>query len=134
MSRNHTLSRLLEMALPYSITHDGYLDVFFVSGTRLQGFSDSDKPTNRLYQNDGHGHFIDVTKSSGLIQTGWGQGVCVGDYDNDGFDDLLVTYLGPKRALSEQRRRHLHKCDRSSGTQKRDESLGHRLLFSGLRP
>jgi len=65
-----------------------------VSGTRLQGFSDSDKPTNRLYQNDGHGHFIDVTKSSGLIQTGWGQGVCVGDYDNDGFDDLLVTYLG----------------------------------------
>ena len=78
----------------FDYNNDGYLDAFFVSGTRLQSFSDSDKPTNRLYRNDGHGRFIDVTESAGLIQTGWGQGVCVGDYDNDGFDDMLVTYLG----------------------------------------
>ncbi len=65
--------------------NDGFLDAFIVSG---QGGS------NRLYHNDGHGHFTDVTAATGLLSKGWGQGVCAGDYDNDGYIDLFVTYWG----------------------------------------
>jgi hypothetical protein len=53
-----------------------------------------ENPTNRLYRNNRDGTFTDVTAKAGLLRGGWGQGVCVGDYDNDGFDDLFVTYWG----------------------------------------
>ena len=49
---------------------------------------------SRLYKNNRDGTFTDVTLKSGLARTGWGQGCCIGDYDNDGLDDLLVTYWG----------------------------------------
>jgi len=65
--------------------NDGFLDVFIISGPG---------GTNRMYHNDGHGHFTDVTRQVGLERTGWGQAVCAGDYDNDGFTDLFVTYWG----------------------------------------
>jgi enediyne biosynthesis protein E4 len=78
--------------------NDGWLDVFLVNGTRLDGLPPGQTPTNRLYRNDGKGAFRDVTQQAGLTRTGWGQGVCVGDYDNDGNDDLFVSYYG-KNAL-----------------------------------
>jgi enediyne biosynthesis protein E4 len=65
--------------------NDGFPDLFIVSGPG---------GSNRLYHNDQKGHFVDVTEEMGLTHTGWGQGVCVGDYDNDGFVDLFVTYWG----------------------------------------
>lgn len=68
--------------------NDGFADIFVVSG---QGGS------NRMYHNGGNGHFTDVTAQLGLTSSGWGQGVCAGDYDNDGFTDLLVTYWGQNR-------------------------------------
>src|SRR5438094_5920046 len=72
--------------------NDGWLDVFIPSGVRL---SDTPEGTsNRLYKNNRDGTFTDVTKESGLLKTGWAGGVCVGDYNNDGFDDLFVTYWG----------------------------------------
>ena len=74
--------------------NDGWLDLFFVNGTRLNGFPKGTEPTTHLYKNNRSGGFTDVTKSSGLSRTGWGQSVCVGDYDNDGFDDLFITYFG----------------------------------------
>ncbi len=73
--------------------HDGWLDLFQVNGTRLESIP-GEQPTNHLYRNNRNGTFTDVTDKAGLRRTGWGQGVCIGDYDNDGVDDLFVTYYG----------------------------------------
>jgi hypothetical protein len=73
---------------------DGWPDIFIVNGTKLEGFPTGQAPTNHLYRNNHDGTFTDVTQKSGLAHTGWGQGVCVGDYDNDGHLDLYVTYYG----------------------------------------
>jgi hypothetical protein len=65
-----------------------------VNGSRLEGFPKGDAPTNRLYRNVGEGRFEDVTRAANLAHSGWGSGVCVADFDNDGFDDMYVTYWG----------------------------------------
>jgi enediyne biosynthesis protein E4 len=79
----------------YDYDNDGWLDVFLVNGWRLEGFAKGQEPHCRLFKNNRDGTFTDVTKGSGLeIRTGWGQACCVGDYDNDGNDDLFVTYYG----------------------------------------
>jgi hypothetical protein len=79
----------------YDYDHDGWLDIFLVNGTRMDTvWSKEDTPVNRLYKNNRDGTFTDVTVKAGLARTGWGQGCCVGDYNNDGLDDLLVTYWG----------------------------------------
>ena len=70
---------------------DGRNDIFIANGTRLNATSPSPP---QLYHNDGNGHFHDVAQSAGLTFTGWGQAVCVGDFDNDGHPDVLVTYYG----------------------------------------
>jgi hypothetical protein len=72
--------------------NDGWLDIFLLSGTRLEG--PPNDCTNRLYKNNRNGTFTDVTEKAGLVRTGWSSAVCVGDFDNDGFDDLFVTYWG----------------------------------------
>jgi enediyne biosynthesis protein E4 len=72
--------------------NDGWVDVFVLSGTRLDGAPPG--TTNRLYKNNRDGTFIDVTAKAGLEQTGWASAVTIGDYDNDGFDDLFITYYG----------------------------------------
>ena len=77
--------------------NDGRLDVFLVNGTTLEGPAKGQESTNHLYRNKGDGRFEDVTVKAGLAQGGWGQGVCAGDYDNDGFVDLAVTYWGQNR-------------------------------------
>ena len=76
------------------IDNDGLLDVFLPNGTTLDGDGEGAASTNRLYRNLGGMKFQDVTDKSGLRKVGWGQGVCVSDYDNDGWRDLFVTYYG----------------------------------------
>ena len=78
----------------YDYDNDGWLDIFLVNGTRLEGFPPDQAPTNRLFKNNRDGTFADVTAKAGLIHSGWGQGVCIGDYDNDGYEDLFVAYFG----------------------------------------
>src|SRR2546423_1847249 len=78
----------------YDYDNDGWLDIFLVNGSRLEGFPPGKEPTSHLFKNNRDGTFTDVTAKAGLAHSGWGQGVCIGDYDNDGFDDLFVTYYG----------------------------------------
>jgi hypothetical protein len=75
--------------------NDGWLDIFFVNGTRFQTEQlTGPKPVSRLYKNNRDGTFTDVTLKAGVARTGWGQGVCAGDYNNDGNEDLFVSYWG----------------------------------------
>ncbi len=74
----------------FDYDHDGWLDILLLNGTTLEGSTAS----NRLYKNNRDGTFTDVTAKAGLERTGWASGVCVGDYNNDGFDDLFITYWG----------------------------------------
>ena len=76
----------------FDYDNDGWLDIFVLCGTRF----DSVPPgtTNRLYKNNRDGTFTDVTVAAGLVRSGWASAVTVGDYNNDGFEDLFVTYYG----------------------------------------
>lgn len=75
--------------------NDGWLDIFFVNGTRFEsGQAAGARPISRLYKNNRDGTFTDVTLKAGVGRTGWGQGVCSGDFNNDGVEDLFVTYWG----------------------------------------
>ncbi len=78
----------------YDYDNDGWLDIFLVNGTRLEGYPSGQEPVNHLFKNNRDGTFTDVTLKAGLAHSGWGQGVCIGDYDNDGYEDLFVTYFG----------------------------------------
>jgi enediyne biosynthesis protein E4 len=78
----------------FDYDNDGWLDIFMVNGTRFGNLPAGPPPSNFLFRNNRDGAFTDVTREAGLVRTGWGQGCCVGDYDNDGFDDLFVTYWG----------------------------------------
>jgi len=78
----------------YDYDNDGWLDIFVVNGTRLEGFPKGQEPICHLYKNNRDGTFTDVTLKAGVGRSGWGQGCCIGDYDNDGWDDLFVTYYG----------------------------------------
>jgi enediyne biosynthesis protein E4 len=74
--------------------NDGWPDIFLVNGTTLEGFPAGQEPTSHLYHNNHDGTFTDVTRKAGVALKGWGQGICAGDYDNDGFIDLFVTFWG----------------------------------------
>jgi hypothetical protein len=87
----------------FDYDNDGWPDIFVVNGTTLEGFPPGKGPTNHLYRNKHDGTFADVTAQAGLIATGWGQAVCVGDYDNDGWEDLYVTYYGKNRLYHNQK-------------------------------
>ncbi len=82
----------------YDFDHDGWLDIYLTNGDRLGTEWPAGKaPTAHLYKNNRDGTFTDVTERSGLGVTGWQTGVCVGDYNNDGLDDLFCTFWGHNR-------------------------------------
>src|SRR5690348_1594384 len=74
----------------FDYDNDGWPDIFIVNGTTLGAQPGTPAPTNHLFHNNHDGTFTDVTDKAGLRAAGWGQGVCAGDYDNDGFDDPYV--------------------------------------------
>jgi hypothetical protein len=78
----------------FDFDNDGLIDVLLVNATTMDGQGRGAKSTSHLYRNLGKLRFEDVTEKAGLAKVGWGQGVCVGDYDNDGNADVFVTYYG----------------------------------------
>jgi hypothetical protein len=84
-------------AAAFDYDGDGWMDLFLVNGTTLEGFPKGKEPTSHLYRNRRDGTFEDVTLKAGLALVGWGQGACAGDYDNDGHEDLFVTFWGSNR-------------------------------------
>ena len=79
----------------FDYDNDGWIDIFILGGRTLGGTPPGSG--NRLYHNNRDGTFSDVTEKSRLADPGWAVGVCVGDYDNDGFEDLFLTYYGHNR-------------------------------------
>jgi hypothetical protein len=78
----------------FDYNNDGAMDVLIVNGSTLENYKKGGDPIVTLYKNVG-GTFVDVTRESGLLKRGWGMGVCVGDYNNDGYQDIYITAYGP---------------------------------------
>ena len=83
----------------FDYDNDGYLDIFLVNSLTVELLKSNKRTRSALYHNNGDGTFTDVTDKAGVADIGWGMGVAVGDYNNDGFDDLYVTCLGPNHLL-----------------------------------
>ncbi len=95
-SKTYILESTGNGAAIFDYDGDGANDILIVNGTTLEGGGTPPR-TVQLYRNDGHGRFTDVSRQAGFTVEGWGQGVCVGDYNNDGKPDLLITYYGHNR-------------------------------------
>jgi len=78
----------------FDYDQDDWVDIFLVNGWRLEGFPKNQEPVCHLFKNNRDGTFTDVTEKAGLARSGWGQACCVGDYNNDGWNDLFVSYYG----------------------------------------
>jgi hypothetical protein len=79
----------------FDYDNDGWLDIYLTNGTRLgEKWPPGKAPTSQLFKNNRDGTFTNITEKSGLAQTGWQTGVCVGDYNNDGWDDLFCCFWG----------------------------------------
>jgi hypothetical protein len=78
----------------FDYDRDGDLDALIVNGSKFDRLERGGDPMAALYRNDA-GHFTNVTRAAGLNRRGWGTGVCVGDVDNDGFEDVYITAFGP---------------------------------------
>ena len=104
---------------------DGYLDLFFVNGTRLE--QPSAEARNRLFRNEG-GSFREVPMDLG--PSGWGMGCAVGDFDNDGDPDVYATYLGPNRLYRNDDGQAFPEGAQAAGVA--DESWGSSAAFGDL--
>jgi hypothetical protein len=78
----------------FDYDNDGWLDILVLNGSRFDVASIPAGATNRLYKNNRDGTFTDVTEKAGLVRSGWAAGVTIGDYNNDGFEDIFITYFG----------------------------------------
>jgi enediyne biosynthesis protein E4 len=79
----------------FDFDNDGWMDILIVQGSTLEMIKDGTSPAMALYRNRGDGTFEDVTERAGLTHRGWGMGVTFGDFDNNGWTDIYLTYLGP---------------------------------------
>jgi hypothetical protein len=83
----------------YDYDNDGWLDIFLVNGWRLEGFPAGQEPSSHLFKNNRDGTFTDVTAKAGVAHSGWGQGVCIGDYEQRRFRGPLCNLLRQECSL-----------------------------------
>lgn len=81
----------------FDYDNDGDLDIYLVNSLSVDLVKSKGKTKSDLYRNDGNGKFTEVGEKAGVSDIGWGMGVAVGDYNNDGFEDIYVTCLGPDK-------------------------------------
>lgn len=102
----------------FDYNDDGKLDIFFTNGVDIHTLrKSSPKFRNRLFENDGKGHFTDVTEKAGLAGSGYDMGVAVGDYDNDGYEDIFVTGAYRNALYHNNGDGHLHRRHRKNRAQ-----------------
>ena len=118
----------------FDYDHDGWLDIFLVNGTSLDPAVRDRRPRSYLFHNNRDGTFTDVTEKAGLTHSGWGQGCCVGDYDNDGHDDLFVTYWGKSVLYHNNGDGTFTDVSEKAGVAGSARPVGRRVLLPGLRP
>ncbi|HEY3131261.1 MAG TPA: CRTAC1 family protein [Acidobacteriota bacterium] len=109
--------------------NDGLLDVFLVNGSPLEDSDQRSKPTNHLYHNEGNNRFRDVTRQAGLAYSGWGQGVCVGDFNNDGWNDIFVSYYGDNLLFKNNGNGTFTEVGRSAGLRTTERRWGTGCAF-----
>ena len=115
---------------------DGWPDIFLVNGTGLSktGKATGAPASNHLLRNNHDGTFTDVTAKAGLVSSGWGQGACVGDYDNDGFDDIYVTGYGKGRLFHNLGNGTFKEVGESCGGGGEWQGMGDGVCVRRLRP
>ncbi|HLH02948.1 MAG TPA: CRTAC1 family protein [Bryobacteraceae bacterium] len=100
----HQIETMIGGVAVLDYNHDGRPDIYFVNGARLPDMDKSEpKFWNRLYRNDGRGKFTDVTDQAGVRGVGYGMGVAVGDYDNDGYPDIYIAGANRNQLLHNNR-------------------------------
>jgi len=105
----YIMESMAAVALSSTMTMTAGWTCFFLGGRTLDGTPPGSG--NRSYHNNRDGSFTDVTAKAGLADPGWAVGVCIGDYDNDGFEDLFLTYYGHNRFTTITATAHLYRCD-----------------------
>jgi hypothetical protein len=109
----------------FDYNNDGYLDIFFTNGADIRTLKKtSPKYSDRLFENDGHGNFKDVTERAGLAGTGFDNGVAIGDYDNDGFEDIFVAGVHGNRLYHNQGNGTFKDVTHQAGLDKPDTQYG----------
>ncbi len=109
--------------------NDGYPDILLVNG---KDWTTAGKPsTLKLYHNNRNGTFTDVTAKAGLAISLFGMGAAVGDYDNDGYDDILRVGVGTEPPVPQQWQRNVYRCHQGRGHD-RPQRVQHQCRMGGL--
>jgi hypothetical protein len=123
--RRHAPETMAGGVAVFDFNNDGYLDIFFANGADIETLKKtSAKYSNRLFQNDGKGNFKDVTARSGLAGSGFDNGVAVGDYDNDGFEDIFVGGVHANRLYHNNRDGTFTDVTQKAGIARPDQQYG----------
>ena len=115
----------------FDYDNDGDLDLYFVNSLTVDLVKSKGKTKSELYRNDGDGKFTEVSAKAGVTDIGWGMGVAVGDYNNDGFEDIYVTCLGPDHLLKNNGNGTFTRRYRQSRRER--SALDHRRVVCRLR-
>ncbi len=109
----------------FDYNNDGHPDIFFTNGADIRTLKKtSAKYSDKLFENDGHGNFKDVTERAGLAGTGFDNGVAIGDYDNDGFEDIFVAGVHGNRLYHNQGNGTFKDVTHQAGLDKPDAQYG----------